>query len=169
MTTDSLTTVYTCPDGTPFPVEWPGDETRKFGWRWDQMHNPAPFTPLSEELGEDILAGFGRAMDRMGSPVRPAIPVTAHGYRFARMAPFTDDPAVRQAIQKRDIENRAPRLLELWHSEYLPECEALSRATLLWDNPRWGLAQALEHFDEIRVVRRRLGELHHLAMQLTQG
>ena len=164
-----LLTVYTCPDGTPFPVEWPDEETRKFGWRWDQMHNPLPFTPLSDELGQDLLEGFGRAMDRMGSPVRPARPVSANGFRFGRMAPFDDDPALRQAMLRRDIEARVPRLVELWRTEYLPECEALSRATLLWDDPRWNLKQAVEHFEEVRAVRRRLGELHHLAMQPTQA
>jgi pyruvate,water dikinase len=161
-----LTTTYTCPDGTPFPVEWPEPEMAKLGWRWDQMHNPLPFTPLSEELGEDLDAGFRDAMDATGAPAYGAR-VQAHGYRFFRGALFDGDSAVRAAAAERDFQKRAHRLLDLWETSYRPEVDALTRSIVTWDDPAWDLRQALNHFDQIRAARKRHGELHVLTLGLT--
>ena len=68
MTNEQLTSVYECPDGTEFPVEWNNPSEETFGWRWDQMHCPLPLTPLSQEIGPLVLDGFTRTFDVIGAP-----------------------------------------------------------------------------------------------------
>ena len=161
-------TVYTCPDGTPFPVTWPDAEAPGRGWFWDQLHNPSPTTPLSDEFGDDLAAGFRRAADYLGSPAH-GLRLDAHGYRFFSVVPFPGDPGARAAVRLRDEEERLPRLLELWHSEYLPETEALTRSIRLFEHDRPGLKQMIGRLPEVHAARRRHGELHMLALGLTAG
>ncbi|MDP6272855.1 MAG: hypothetical protein QGI84_02505, partial [Dehalococcoidia bacterium] len=42
--------IYECPDGPPFPVDWADDDLAHSSWRWDQVHNPTPLTPLAQDL-----------------------------------------------------------------------------------------------------------------------
>ncbi len=158
-----LTSLYECPDGTEFPVEWDDPSEGAFGWRWDQMHCPLPLTPLSQEIGPMLLDGFGRTFDVTGMPVYME-QMHAHGYAFMRLALFDDDPEVRTAVRNRDMEARTDRILELWKTEYQPEVEALTRSLWALDEPSLTLAQLVDRLDQVRMIRRRHGELHALVM-----
>jgi pyruvate,water dikinase len=159
--------VYRCPDGTEFPVTWPDEEAAQRGWRWDQMHCPLPLTPLSTSLFASRLDGAARILDLTGSPTRPTR-LTVNGFNYACPLPFADDPAFRAALRARDVERRAGRLLELWEHEYRPEVEALVRALRAFDDPRLTLRDLVDALPEIHANVRSQGELHHLAMGLTQ-
>jgi pyruvate,water dikinase len=159
----SLTTVYKRPDGTDFPVEWEDPADEQFGWRWDQMHSPLPFTPLSQEFVEDIGKGFNRTLDVTGAPASWAR-LNIHGYRYQRFALLADDPAVRAAVRRRDDEQRTDRVLDLWHTEYRPEVEALTLATRTLAGPELSLRELVDRLDQVHAARRRLGELHMLTM-----
>jgi hypothetical protein len=93
------------------------------------MHSPLPSTPLSIEFSLDVRAGFRRAFDVTGVPAYMET-LEFNGYAYRRMAPFDDDPSVRAAVAMRDDEARTGRILEIWDTEYRPEVEALTRATL---------------------------------------
>ena len=56
----TLEAEYTCPDGTPFPVTWPDADMTTYGWRWDQMHQPTPLTPLAWDLLQFKRTGMSR-------------------------------------------------------------------------------------------------------------
>ena len=154
---------YTCPDGTPFPVEWPEAEMADYGWRWDQMHCPVPLTPLAQDFGEILGDGFSRAMDMSGAPAR-GTRMYANGYFYMRMVPFADDPAVRGAIRKRDLEERLDRILDIFEREYRPEVEALTRSLVMFDSPALTLPEIMARWDQVEVARLRLGVLHMLIM-----
>ena len=166
-TTGGLTSVYACPDGTPFPVEWKDPADAAHGWRWDQMHCPLPLTPLSMGLSEAIGDGFRRGADALGSPARFER-AQAHGYRFTRSVPFTDDLEFRAMKQSREMESRGERLLDLWNDEYRPEVEALTTSLRSFDRPDLSLRQLVDRFDQVHAARKRLGELHVYAMMPAQ-
>jgi pyruvate,water dikinase len=159
----SRVTVYKCPDGTDFPVEWEDPADEQYGWRWDQIHCPLPLTPLSAEFTEDITQGFNRSFDVMGAPTTGQR-LQVHGYRFQRSVPWGDDPAVRAAIRQRDEEQRVDRILELWNSEYRPEAEMLTHATRTICEPDLSLRELMDRLEQVHAARRRLGELHMLTM-----
>jgi phosphohistidine swiveling domain-containing protein len=156
--------VYLCPDGTQFPVEWPDPADAWYGWRWDQMHVPLPLTPLSDAFTDDVGEGFNRVLDSTGAP-QYGVRLTVHGYRYMRQEPFDDDPAVRAAVHRRDTERRMDRVLALWHAEYRPEAEALTRALRTLDGAEPSLRALVDRLDQVHAARRRHGELHHLTMQ----
>ncbi|MGI8927756.1 MAG: PEP-utilizing enzyme [Tepidiformaceae bacterium] len=157
------TSTYTCPDGTPFPVEWPEPRMEQRTWRWDQMHCPLPATALSQDLANILREGFSRAFDMVGAPMGAAR-LYVHGYMFSRPEPFDDDPAVRTAIRERDTARRIDRVLELWESEYRPEVEALNRSLQTWAPEAASLETLLDRFDQVEAIRRRQGELHMIVM-----
>jgi len=158
-------TVYKCPDGTDFPVEWEDPEDEKRGWFWDQMHAPLPVTPLSTTFWQDMGIGFGRAMEATGNPTRPGW-VQFNGFNFLSARPPDGDPALLAAIGQADTAKRGHRLLELWRDQYQPECQALTRGIrALADDVARSSWEDL--FAQVHAARRRLGELHVLAMGLT--
>lgn len=159
-----VTSTYTCPDGTPFEVRWPEPGMETFGWRWDQMHCPLPFTPLSDEWGRHVGAGFASAMDATGVPGQP-VQLCINGYRFSRQSQFPGDPEVRAAWFNYDLIQRIDRVLELWNSTYCPEVEALTTSVLAWEgDPSTPLPQLMHRIDQLHAARRRHGELHTLVM-----
>ncbi len=155
-----LTATYRCPDGSPFPVDWADEEDSRYAWRWDQMHGPLPLPPLCVEM-RDMPDGFNRTADVTGSPTQTTR-MYVHGYMFARAVPFDDDPAVRAAVQRRDLEQRMGRMLELWHSEYRPEVEGITRALRSFADPGLSLHELVDGLEQVHALRRRQGELHAL-------
>jgi phosphohistidine swiveling domain-containing protein len=154
---------YACPDGSDFPVEWPTPDLERYGWRWDQMHCPLPLTPLSEDWSDDIGEGFARAGRITGAPAYQAR-FQAHGYRFTRSTPFTDDATVRRAIMDQDVSERVDRVLEMWEDSYRPETEALTRSLRTWADGAQTPAQLVGRLDQVHAARIRQGELHALVM-----
>lgn len=158
-----LTTTYTCPDGTAFPVIWDNPDDEQYGWSWDQMHCPLPITPLSADIGPEIGRGFARAADTTGAPAS-GVGKRVNGYSFTRFAPYEDDQQLRTEIRRRDLANRMDRILEIWNAEYRPEVEALTRSLRTFDEPGLTLKQLVDRLDQVHLVRRRQGELHQLVM-----
>ncbi len=156
-------TVYTCPDGTDFPVDWDNPADEEHGWWWDQMHGPLPLSRLCHDMWPDILNGFNRTADLVGAPVFTARKY-ANGYMYSRGLPFDDDPRVRAAVRARDSERRMDRVLDLWHTEYRPEVEALTRSIRALAEAPLSLAQLVERLDQVHAARRRQGEIHMLVM-----
>ena len=72
--------------------------------------------------------------------------------------------AVIMTVMKADDERRGPQLLELWATEYGPECRALTNAirSLAADVDTSSWAEVFSHH---HALMRRLGEIHHLVMQ----
>ncbi len=160
---ESLTTTYTCPDGTPFPVTWDKPDDEQYGWRWDQMHSPLPVTPLSADIGPELGRGFARAADATGAPAS-GVSKRVHGYGFMRMVAYEDDQELRAEIRARDLASRTDRILEIWNAEYRPEVEALTRSLRTLAEPGLTLTQLVDRLDQVHLVRRRQGELHMLVM-----
>lgn len=165
MVTEQATTIYTCPDGTPFPVVWPEPENEQHGWRWDHLHVPLPLTPLAQRFSDSKRQGFGQAMDAMGAPAGPAR-VFANGFTYIRQQPFADDPTMREHMRARDLARRMDRIGALWEEQYRPEVEALTHA--LRSYAGLSLRALVERLEQLHAIDRRLGELHMLVMGPTQ-
>ena len=163
----SLQAVYECPDGTPFPVEWPSAEMAEYGWSWDQMHHTTPLTPLAQGLLHFKADGMTRGSDSTGTVMRNER-VIANGYVFGHALPVEpDELAVLAAVAEHDIARRLGRLLELWDTRYRPEVEALPRSLRTWATPEDSLAELAHRFDEVCAIAGRLGELHSIAFGMT--
>lgn len=158
---------YVSPDGAAFPVEWPDAEMAEQGWWWDQLHTPQPLSPLSIDMAEPFADGFQRAARASGAP-SVGRRVYANGYAYLRFEPIAaTEAAVQEGLRERDFAERAHRLLHLWETEYRPEVAALTRSLLGWEDRSWSLTEAFAHLDEVAAIRRRQGELHTYAMNLT--
>lgn len=158
--------VYRCPDGTPFPVEWPGEEHAESRWRWDQVHNPTPLTPLAQDLIAIKRQGMYRGGEITGRPFNEER-MYANGYGFARS--LKADPAdtdLARMVAEEDSRRRVDHLTELWESSYRPETEALTRSLLDWAAPGDSLADLLDKYDQVEAAWRRCGELHTISTGL---
>lgn len=162
------TSIYQCPDGTDFPVDWPDPEMERHAWRWDQLHCPQPLTPLSLDFQRDLHTGFRLGFDRSGAPVAPHF-FDANGYSFSRAVPFGGDQALRSAIGEKDRAERIDHILELWEAIYRPEVEALTRALRSFDDPLLSLRELVDQIEQVEAIRRRLGELHMLVLSVSNA
>jgi pyruvate,water dikinase len=158
-----LKSTYTCPDGTPFPVVWDDPEEEQHGWWWDQLHSPLPVTPLSADIGPELLRGFARAAEVTGAPASMKAK-RVNGYTYMCGVPYADGHDWRARVRERDLADRMDRILEIWNEEYRPEVEALTRSLRTLDDPRYTLKELVERIDQVRLVRRRQGELHQFVM-----
>jgi pyruvate,water dikinase len=70
-------------------------------------------------------------------------------------------------MRARDAEERGPHLLSLWRERYEPECRALTRSIRAMASDVTSLEAGLELFPQVHAARRRLGQIHMLAMGLT--
>ena len=160
-------TVYECPDGTEFPVEWPDVEIARHAWRWDQLHVPTPLTPLSQEMWDLLGDGMEEAAGTIGVPLKRQR-IYAHGYPFGRaVPPDAETLELLSAVAERDSRARIDRQLELWETRYRPEVEALTRSLQSWATPDATLAELMARFDEVQSVRYRQGQIHMLVMGLS--
>ena len=158
---------YACPDGTPFPVQWPDANAADFVWSWDQVKNPVPLTPIARHFMERKREGMARASEQIGRPSQ-SVRVHANGYVFARSLPVSDELQANSiAIAAADEGQRIDHLLELWHTEYLPEVEELIDQLHRWVRPGESLADMVSRFHEVDVIGERLGELHNITMTLS--
>ncbi len=163
----NLQRTYECPDGTPFEVVWPDEESASASWRWDQLHGPTPTSPLSAELGKMLLEGFARGAESVGMPFHMQ-QMHVNGYGFIRMLPPTSEAMqVLDGVAARDSERRLHRQVEVWETEYRPEVEAINRALRTWAAPEDTLRTLFDRYDELEAMRRRHGQLHMIALSLT--
>lgn len=161
-------TNYECPDGTPFPVEWPDPEMENSAWIWDQLHNPLPATPLAQDLFDPKRIGMLRGGVTTGRPMPVGERLFFHGYVYSRPVLHSDEEqSTFRLVAERDAELRLGRLTELFESEYRPEAEALTRSLHTWAASDDSLADLMSRFDEVEAIAARHGELHTLSMSLT--
>jgi pyruvate,water dikinase len=158
--------VYESPDGTPFPVGWAHADLARDQWRWDQVHNPTPLTPLAQDLIAVKRQGMYRGGEVTGRPFYEER-MYANGYGFSRrLEDDPESPSRSQELAVRDSEERIDRLIDLWESSYLPETEALTRLIQEWASPSDSLVDLLRRYDQIEKAWRRCGELHTLSTGL---
>lgn len=104
-----------------FHVEWtPEDAART--WDWEELHNPAPLTPLAGDYQTAIAAGFNPAFAHFGSPMRINSRIIA-GYWYLSVdfgVPASDVGAMLQRLHEaaRDFAPDTPRY---WGEEAFPE------------------------------------------------
>jgi len=158
--------VYESPDGTPFPVEWAHADLARIPWRWDQVHNPTPLTPLAQDLIAVKRQGMYRGGDATGRPFHEER-MYANGYGFSRRLEGNPESAEQaRELAARDFGERIDRLIDLWESNYLPETEVLTRLIQNWASPGDSLLDLLRRYDQIEIAWRRCGELHTLSTGL---
>ena len=156
----TLTTTYACPGGLPFPVQWPDPNATSHTWRWDQVKNPTPLTPLAQHFMNMKRDGMARAAAQMGRP-SASERVFANGYVFARpIVSRTEDSERNAAIAERDTVARIDNLLDLWETAYRPEVESLVDALHSWASPDDTVPDLTPRWHEVEAISVRLGELH---------
>lgn len=158
--------IYECPDGPPFPVDWADDDLAHSSWRWDQVHNPTPLTPLAQDLIALKRQGMYRGGEATGRPFYEER-MYANGYGFSRS--LEGDPAATDHFQKlaeRDFQLRVDHLTDLWESTYRPETEALTTSIMAWAGKDDSLLDLLSRYDQIENAWRRCGELHTISTGL---
>ena len=154
---------YETPDGTPFPVEWPDPEMEQWGWRWDQLHQPTPLTPLAQDFVDYKSQGMGEGAAATGRFFRRQR-IFVNGYAFGRTLPAAaDETEFFQTVVEFDSARHRPHHLEEWEQVHRPEVEALFQGFLRWAAAEESLAELMARFDELAAMSRRLGELHPLS------
>ncbi len=120
-----LTTVYKCPDGTDFPVEWEQPEDVQKKWLWEQEHAPDPLKPLEVAIGPLTRPGAQRAFAEAQVPV----PALFRGGRIANGFLFTPTEQL-PPDEERSLHDSAERLAEreggvwnVWEGFCLPRIE----------------------------------------------
>lgn len=160
--------IYECPDGTPFPVDWPDEDGAQRAWAWDQMHCPDPLTPMSVDFNEVKSDGFVAGFHSIGIPASP-LRINVNGYSYAGARPPDPiDVEELRIVQKRDLRLRLEHLVDLWESRYRPEVEALVRSIRAWAGPEDSLATLAGRFDELTAAVHRLGQLHMIVIGPTR-
>jgi len=105
--------VYTCPDGTPFPVVWEDSAHAALTLGWNQSHFPRAFTPLAAAVERLMDAGRSRAHEEVGVPRpvghRPWLVV--NGFQYLRLSPV---PADEEAARETAAEQFAARCGGSW-------------------------------------------------------
>ncbi|NQW17804.1 MAG: hypothetical protein HQ478_10005 [Chloroflexi bacterium] len=110
---------------------------------------------------------MARASEQIGRP-SPSERIYANGYVFARSLPVSEELAERSiGVAAEDEKRRIDWLLELWHTEYLPEVEELIHQLQNWSHAGDTLAEMVGRFPEVDAISERLGELHNLAIVLS--
>jgi phosphohistidine swiveling domain-containing protein len=162
--------VYEGPGGVPFPVDWAHGDHPKDRWRWDQVHNPTPLTPLAQDMIAIKRQGMYRGGDITGRPFHEER-MYANGYGFSRS--LKGDPAsdeLARKVAERDHLLRVDRIVELWETSYRPETEALTRSlkhwAKHWATPDDTLSKLLSRYDQVEAAWRRCGELHTISTGL---
>jgi phosphohistidine swiveling domain-containing protein len=159
--------VYQGPGGVPFPVDWAqAADHSKDEWRWDQVHNPTPLTPLAQDMIAIKRQGMYRGGEITGRPFHEER-MYANGYGFSRS--LKGDPAsdeLARKVAERDHLLRVDRIVELWETSYRPETEALTRSLKHWAAPDDTLSQLLSTYDQVEAAWRRCGELHTISTGL---
>ncbi len=154
---------YETPDGTPFPVEWPDPEMEQWGWRWDQLHQPTPLTPLAQDFIGYKSQGMGEGAAATGRFFRRQR-IFANGYAFGRtLPPSAEEVKFFQTVVEFDMARHRSHHLEEWEQVQRPEVEALFHGFLRWAAHEESLAELMARFDELAAMARRLGELHSLS------
>ena len=86
----------------------------RYSWCWDQVKNPLPLTPLSQDFFNTKREGMARTARQTGRPA-DSERIFVNGYAFARpVEPSADEAERYSTIAERDAESRIDRLLELW-------------------------------------------------------
>ncbi len=96
--------VYTCPDGSLFPVVWEDPAHAAHTFRWNQDHYPRPLLPLTAALDRLMDPGRSRAHEEAAVPrpanFRPWLVV--NGFQYVRSSPLsTEEEAARQDAAER--------------------------------------------------------------------
>lgn len=122
VTSASESHTYQCEDGTPFPVEWPGEESPSFAWRWNEDHYPAPFKPLIAALDHGPTAG-GRHAYEEANVLPPHMFrgfVVANGFQYARMTPLPPDEMPEYIARAQALSAQHGGPTRVWEAYSLP-------------------------------------------------
>ena len=143
----------TLPIPDDFPVTWDSEEEASSLWRWDDIHNPLPASPMSVSISDESMGqGSSKGARELKRPARgPRKRI--NGYSYSANAPDTLSAAEREAQRlatERAIDNTRHR----WDSEFLPAVEQnlrYMRGIDLQDASDERIRELLDEFMEINA------------------
>jgi len=107
-------------------VDWADAADADQTWDWDAQHYPYPLTPLSMDFNDSYLRSVNQLRGLAPHELRRV--TYWHGYVYTSWRTPPDpasppDPVLE--ARKRDNEERAPRIREIWRTEILPKVRDL--------------------------------------------
>jgi pyruvate,water dikinase len=137
-----------------FEVAWPSPEDPELSWFRDEMHFPAPLTPLSASfLTETFAVGTARVAEELQLPFWfRSLAVSGYVYNTAAPAATPQEMPARTARHEALIADRMDTLRERWDREYRPACERVVAdldAVELERDPIGGLDAVVEGMQEL--------------------
>ena len=155
-----LITLFKCPDGTDFNVQWSSPEDAERSWTLEDVHQPRPLKPLSAAFWNLAQPGRDRAYAEAGqlAPLRFRGCLVPHGYLYLRTAGIVAmETAEEEQYQRQAIDRLAQRYgggSEVWTDYSLPRlkdaCRALQQATT--DTPIPQLAETFGYALHVTMV-----------------
>ena len=122
-------TVYTCPDGTPFPVTWECEEDERGAWMRDDSHWPRPVAPLDAALWRLAEPGLARAYAEGGLTPPPEFSriYAPQGHMYCDDRPFSADEMAQREIKVERLSDEYGGMLGAWEGFCLPRVKAACR------------------------------------------
>ena len=127
-----ITANYQTADGRDFPVEWESADDTQHIWFWDSEHCPNPLTPLSVDFADAWWRqpGTYEAFAWMqGRPAGDIVPnVFPNGFMYMQTpspSDTTSEPDEATVERQRGVSDQAPRMLQLWESQSIPQIRAV--------------------------------------------
>ena len=127
MTTAPNVSLYTCEDGTEFPVEWPSDDAPRHTWRWNEDHHPVPFPPLVAALEHGPKSGARETYAEADLDAPPMFRgwTIANGFQFARASLLAADERESFVRRSRALAARWGGACKVFEGYSLPRIVAL--------------------------------------------
>jgi phosphohistidine swiveling domain-containing protein len=142
-----LVTVYTCADGTEFPVAWEDPADIEQTWLRDTSHWPNPVAPVEPEMWRLARPGSARAYAEAEVLAPPQFRyfLFPQGYLYLRVSPLAPEEVAYQAQAAERLVERMGGVLPVWEHHCLPRivetCRWLQAAGE--DTPVAALADAM--------------------------
>ena len=117
-----FTSLYKCPDGTDFTVEWEDPSDSAISWRWNQDHWPLPTAPLDAAIGWIGQSARDRTYADAGLLVPAAFRsfLRPQGFVYLQNAPLS---RAERAVQDEAVDRLTDHwggVLQVWEEYCLP-------------------------------------------------
>jgi len=152
---EDAVTVYTCEDGSDFPVHWERPEDHLAPWVRNADHWPAAAPPLEVALGAAGLPGRLRAFDEVDIPCLYTFrrSYAPHGFVYLNQTQYSPAEAEQWLRGAEALIARYGGVLEVWTGYCLPKIKEICRRLQMDEpSPLADLADAWAYSQNLTMV-----------------
>jgi pyruvate,water dikinase len=149
--------IQTTTTSAGFPVEWQIADDSGDTYHYDPMHFPHPMSPLAQStMGKAFAHGYATAALENGLPIRYVKVIHLNHYRFECMSFETP----RDEAEARAMKPLMSRMLERWHTEFLPAILAHQDRLKSMGLQGTSATEIVDLIDEVDAIHADLWTIH---------